>query len=173
MAIDDTLNERGERYGDFIENAKLSQTLKTILQSTPKWNELRADQAEALEVIMQKISRILTGDPKYRDNWHDIVGYAKLVDDRMARHERIAELATLKRTEAPAAALMSGACEYCGVSEGERHLSDCAALDAVAPAPPPGKVCAYCGAAYPGAHDPECIVVIAKEQGGNITTSDY
>lgn len=49
---------------------------------------LAADQAEALEVIASKISRMLTGDPQYRDNWHDIVGYAKLVDDRMAEAEK-------------------------------------------------------------------------------------
>lgn len=32
--------------------------------------------------IADKIARILNGDPEYRDNWHDIAGYAKLAEDR-------------------------------------------------------------------------------------------
>src|SRR5690606_10084595 len=30
-----------------------------------------------------KIARILIGDPNYADNWHDIQGYAKLVEERL------------------------------------------------------------------------------------------
>lgn len=86
--IDNTLAERGGRYGAFIDNARIAQDLKAIMYNSPKWAELAPDQAEALEVIASKISRMLTGDPQYRDNWHDIVGYAKLVDDRMAAEEK-------------------------------------------------------------------------------------
>jgi hypothetical protein len=38
---------------------------------------------EALDMIAVKISRILTGDPNYSDNWHDIQGFAKLVENRL------------------------------------------------------------------------------------------
>lgn len=81
--IEATLEQRGSRYGDFIDNAAIAQDLKAVMHRAPKWNQLSPDQKEALEVIASKISRMLTGDPQYRDNWHDIVGYAKLVDDRM------------------------------------------------------------------------------------------
>ena len=27
--------------------------------------------------------KILNGDPNYVDNWHDIIGYAKLIEDRL------------------------------------------------------------------------------------------
>lgn len=86
-SIEDTLAERGGRYGTFLDNARIAQELKSIMYGSPKWPELAPDQAEALEVIASKISRMLTGDVNYRDNWHDIVGYAKLVDDRMAAQE--------------------------------------------------------------------------------------
>jgi len=51
------------------------------------WDMLAPDQKQALTVISDKIARMLNGQPDYRDNWHDIVGYAKLVDDRLALND--------------------------------------------------------------------------------------
>lgn len=34
-----------------------------------------------MTVIADKIARILSGDPNYADSWHDIGGYAKLVEN--------------------------------------------------------------------------------------------
>ena len=31
-------------------------------------------------MIQHKIARVLNGDPNYPDNWHDIAGYARLVE---------------------------------------------------------------------------------------------
>ena len=45
------------------------------------WDTLQGYQKQALDTIADKISRILTGDPTYLDNWHDIQGYAKLVEN--------------------------------------------------------------------------------------------
>jgi hypothetical protein len=87
VTIDQTLEERGTRYGEFADNANVAQGLKNVMHDAPRWDDLAADQKEGLEIIASKISRMLTGDPQYRDNWHDIVGYAKLVDDRMALTE--------------------------------------------------------------------------------------
>lgn len=82
-SIDSTLVERGKRYGKFADHACYTQALKSVYRTSPNWNKLEPDQKEALEMIAHKIGRMLSGDPNYRDNWHDIVGYAKLVDDRM------------------------------------------------------------------------------------------
>ena len=49
---------------------------------------LKADQQEALEMILHKIARIVNGDPDYADSWVDIAGYAKLVADRLEGIER-------------------------------------------------------------------------------------
>lgn len=81
--IQDTLAERGKRYGRFYEHAKLVQALKFKMMGMPGWANLQDDQKQALEVIADKIGRILNGDPNYADNWHDIAGYAKLIDDRL------------------------------------------------------------------------------------------
>jgi hypothetical protein len=83
MTINETLTERGKRYGLFIENAELSQDLKGRLEAHPNYLNLAPDQREALTVICQKIARILSGDPNYPDNWHDIAGYATLVENRL------------------------------------------------------------------------------------------
>ncbi len=47
------------------------------------WIRLSFSQREALEMIAHKIGRILNGDPDYADSWHDIAGYAKLVEDEL------------------------------------------------------------------------------------------
>ena len=82
-----TLAQRGSRYGDFTDHARLCQELKSnMMQPSPPgrgWDYLSDVQKQALEVIVDKIARILTGDPNYDDNWHDIQGYAKLVEDRL------------------------------------------------------------------------------------------
>ena len=81
--INETLAERGERYGNFEKHAAICQELKRVMYRIPGWALLKADQAQALEVIADKLARILNGDPNYVDNWHDIQGYAKLVEDRL------------------------------------------------------------------------------------------
>lgn len=81
--IDATLSERGTRYGAFTGHARITQALKRAMVDSPKWTELADDQKEALEMVAHKIGRILNGDPNYIDSWHDIIGYTKLVEDRL------------------------------------------------------------------------------------------
>lgn len=81
--IQATLAARGARYGTLSANGELSQNLKWLLRSHAGWESLAADQREAADVICSKLARIFTGDPNYADNWHDIAGYAKLVDNRL------------------------------------------------------------------------------------------
>lgn len=80
--IEDTLTERGARYGDFTEHASIAQELQTAMRTRNGWQRLTPDKKQALTVIADKIARILSGDPEYRDNWHDIQGYAKLAEER-------------------------------------------------------------------------------------------
>ena len=89
-SIDNTLNERGARYGAFDNNAEITQHLKHVMRQYPGWGDLSLSQAEALEMIVHKIGRILNGDPNYLDSGHDIGGYAGLVE-RSLRREQDAE----------------------------------------------------------------------------------
>jgi hypothetical protein len=82
--IDETLAERGTRYGDFAQHAYITQAIKAAMTDSPNWETLTAEMKEALEMVAHKIGRILNGDPFYHDSWHDIIGYTKLVADRLA-----------------------------------------------------------------------------------------
>ena len=79
--ISATLTERGNRYGSFADHARLAQSFKRTMESAQSFHKLSDPQRQSLEVIFDKIARILNGDPNYIDNWHDIQGYAKLVED--------------------------------------------------------------------------------------------
>lgn len=83
VKIPDTLLERGERYGTFKENAGLAQELKQVLKYSGKFFSLLPNQREALEMIMSKVSRIICGDADYTDSWHDIAGYATLIEQEL------------------------------------------------------------------------------------------
>lgn len=88
MAVPDisaTLAERGGRYGKFIDHSKISQGLQDVMRNAPNWDKLDVDMRQALTTIVDKIARILNGDPYYDDSWHDIQGYAKLVEDRLLK----------------------------------------------------------------------------------------
>lgn len=78
-----TLAERGSRYGKFSDHAQITQALKRIVGLGPTYARCDDSQREALDMICHKIGRIVCGDPNYADSWHDIAGYAKLVDDQL------------------------------------------------------------------------------------------
>jgi Domain of unknown function (DUF6378) len=83
--IANTLAERGKRYGEFKGHAEVTQDLKNeiALHLRTRGKVLAPDQQEALDMICNKIGRIINGDPDYDDSWVDIAGYAKLVADRL------------------------------------------------------------------------------------------
>lgn len=83
MDIDKTLEERGGRYGTFVGHANVTQNIKAAMALGRNWSTLDLDMREALEMVAHKIGRILNGDPTYVDSWHDIIGYTKLVEDRL------------------------------------------------------------------------------------------
>ena len=89
MDISKTLAERGSRYGSFVDQGRIEQNIKRAFADSPNWDELKDDSKSALEMMATKISRILKGDPEFHDSWHDIVGYAKLVADRIDHASKV------------------------------------------------------------------------------------
>jgi len=80
--INDTLNERGSRYGEYENHAKLTYELKDAFYSHQKIfssTKLESQHKEAIDLILHKLARIANGDPNYDDNWIDIAGYSTLV----------------------------------------------------------------------------------------------
>ena len=83
--VDATLDARAVEYGKFIEGAEVMQMLKRVVLNALNNRDktLAHDQAEALDMIIHKIGRIINGNPDVVDHWLDIAGYAQLVADRL------------------------------------------------------------------------------------------
>lgn len=81
--IEETLAEREKTYGDYEKVALISQVIKDILKEGDQYIYLKAWQLESLDMISNKMARIVNGNPKYADSWHDIEGYARLVSERL------------------------------------------------------------------------------------------
>lgn len=87
MSIDETLKAREKEYGDYNSKACTIQSLKDIIRLAPNWKTMRASHMESLDMIVHKIGRILHGNPDSIDSWHDIQGYAKLVERRLIEEQ--------------------------------------------------------------------------------------
>lgn len=87
MQINETLKERGKRYGEFRYHADITQRLKQEMRDSPNWEQLPFDIKESLEMIQHKIGRVLNGDFTYSDNFIDIAGYATLISTRLLDEE--------------------------------------------------------------------------------------
>lgn len=88
--IEDTLKERGERYGKYSDYALVAGTLNRVIENRIidcSNEKLEFIHTEALKMIVSKIARIISGDPNYIDNWHDIAGYAQLVENELKKHD--------------------------------------------------------------------------------------
>lgn len=80
--IDKTLEERGNKYnlnGSYADHAHLTQDLKRRCREHKGWSSMPGDIKESIDMILHKIARVINGNPRYKDNWVDIEGYAKLI----------------------------------------------------------------------------------------------
>jgi hypothetical protein len=73
------LTERGRTHGNWIDNARIAQSIKELWRREEGWKRLSVGQREALEYIAGKVARILAGNPNHADHWADLAGYARLV----------------------------------------------------------------------------------------------
>lgn len=76
------LNGRQKTHGEFADHARATCAMKAILRDEG-YLELPPIHREALDMIVHKIGRILSGNPNHHDHWDDIAGYAKLVSQRI------------------------------------------------------------------------------------------
>lgn len=78
--IDDTLEERRGTHGHFCHHATVTQTLKQDVNEALALSGVKLSmvQKEAIDMILHKVGRIVSGNPNHKDHWVDIAGYAKL-----------------------------------------------------------------------------------------------
>ena len=80
--VDETLKERGEVYGDYAGGLKFRLSILNLVKSRYKEvnNEKMPEEYEQyfLDVI-GKMSRLAVS-PTHEDSWHDLAGYALLIE---------------------------------------------------------------------------------------------
>lgn len=83
--LSDTLQQRGSTYGDFADIAELSEKFRKVCSDylDGRGKSLPSVHRESLIMVFHKIARVLAGDPNYTDNWHDVAGYATLVENHI------------------------------------------------------------------------------------------
>jgi hypothetical protein len=83
MTNEPPIDTRTATHGDYTNSAQVAQHLKLTIRNAHNWNRLSNDKREALDLIMTKVSRIMSGEPNEPDHWLDIEGYAKLARERV------------------------------------------------------------------------------------------
>ena len=98
----DTIESREPRYGDYYERSELKERIVEAFSGGHNWMDLEPDARNSLMMIADKLSRVLNGDADDPDSWHDIGGYAGLVEKRLngdgGQHEPMRR--ALKRADA-------------------------------------------------------------------------
>jgi hypothetical protein len=89
MTIRETLSIRTTTHGNYSDHARVTQSIKRIMEAEMGWRHLDDCQREALSIIAHKIGRILVGNPNFHDHWIDIAGYATLVADRIKTRDEL------------------------------------------------------------------------------------
>ena len=85
------LQQREGTHGLYSEVCSVSQGIKMTMQIGVNWKYLKAEQRESLEMIANKIGRILSGNSDFLDHWQDIAGYASLIVKEMEDDEQSIE----------------------------------------------------------------------------------
>lgn len=78
--IDKTLEDRDQTHGDFVDQASAAQGMIDVLNKTEGWTRCPKWMQYAITMICMKIARIVHGDCRTTEHWHDIQGYARLVE---------------------------------------------------------------------------------------------
>lgn len=83
--VEQTLIERGNKYGDFTDHARVTQAIKQAMYNSPNWPNLPDWMKEGMEMTAHKYGRALCGDWSYLDTFHDVVGYNRLIEERLEK----------------------------------------------------------------------------------------
>lgn len=85
--INQILKERETTHGDFEMKAMFIQEIMESISGLYAWEDMNADQREAIHMILVKLSRILYGNANHADHWDDIAGYAQLIANRLKNNK--------------------------------------------------------------------------------------
>lgn len=89
--VNETLKERGAVYGDYKGGSEFRADVMQLI--THRYAEINGKLLDALHMvyiydIVNKLSR-LAATPDHIDTWHDIAGYATLVEEALKREQEL------------------------------------------------------------------------------------
>ena len=76
-----TLKTRQDQYGSFEDVAQTTEQLFQVIKGGASFVDFTESQRMALYMIFSKVARLSNGNPNHKDSWHDIAGYATLIDE--------------------------------------------------------------------------------------------
>ena len=83
--VEKTLEDRGKFYGDYEGGCAFRALVMELIQSRYSTTHNKPmktiDQVKIYDIV-NKLSRLAV-TPKHKDTWHDIAGYATLVEDTL------------------------------------------------------------------------------------------
>lgn len=85
--VNKTITLRHDTHGTFVSAARISRNIKRAFYSSRNWHNIPDDMAEALDMVANKIGRILDGDFNHVDHWVDLSGYPTLIVKRLKGDE--------------------------------------------------------------------------------------
>lgn len=93
--VNETLADRNKVYGkgSYADRAAMAQRIKDTMRDGLNWGSLTPSMKEGLEMVAHKIARIVSGNPNHADSWHDIAGYALLVEETLSAPAPVPPLA--------------------------------------------------------------------------------
>lgn len=77
--VKELLVVRNGSHGPYKVQGVVAQDLKLVVQKTEGYQKMPGTHRESVDMILHKISRIVVGDPNFKDHWDDISGYAQLI----------------------------------------------------------------------------------------------
>jgi hypothetical protein len=89
MELKETLNERGSRYGSYSDVIEARSRIMEILTQHNERSGLELLNNKfyiAMNDIVLKLVRA-SASPNYKDSWHDIQGYAHLIETELCENE--------------------------------------------------------------------------------------
>ena len=87
MSVENTLNTRAAVHGNYVDAASFKDSVlqECVNCKTGNWEKLGPVGRQTVHMIIEKLGRIMYGDPLFSDHWHDIAGYATLMDNYLVR----------------------------------------------------------------------------------------
>lgn len=80
----ETLQDRGGTHGVYRTQSNCTENIACIIRHSNNYIDMPTYVRHALEMVSVKLGRICSGDWAYPDHWHDIAGYASLVEKELS-----------------------------------------------------------------------------------------